>query len=80
MVTGELIDIERITISSERGRWKSTRKGNSLASYSTSRSVLRGLGGRNLARLPGATELWNYPRINVHDLQKLTFATPKPCS
>ncbi len=28
---------------SERGRWKSARKGNSLAAYSTACSVLRGL-------------------------------------
>jgi insertion element IS1 protein InsB len=40
--TGELIDIERVTISSERGRWKSTQEGNSLAAYSTARPVLNG--------------------------------------
>src|SRR5712691_8398285 len=39
--TGELIDIERVTISSEGDRWKSTRWGNSLAAYPTSRPVLR---------------------------------------
>ena len=39
--TGELIDIERVTISSEGDRWKSTFWGNSLAVYPTSRSVLR---------------------------------------
>src|SRR6266705_2466059 len=39
--TGELIDIERVTISSEGDRWKSTRWGNSLAVYPTSRPVLR---------------------------------------
>ena len=39
--TGELIDIERVTISSEGGRWKSTHRGNSLAAYPTSRPVLR---------------------------------------
>ena len=33
--TGELIDIERVTISSEGGRWKSTHRGNSLAAYPT---------------------------------------------
>jgi len=49
--TGELIDIERVTISSERGRWKSTREGNSLTAYSTSRPVLRRGGERNLASL-----------------------------
>ena len=40
--TGELIDIERVTISSEGGRWKSTHRGNSLAAYPTSRTVLNG--------------------------------------
>ncbi len=40
--TGELIDTERVTISSEGGRWKSTRKGNSLAAYPTSSTVLNG--------------------------------------
>ena len=39
--TGELIDIERVTISSEGGRWKSTHRGNSLAAYPTSRPVVR---------------------------------------
>ena len=38
--TGELIDIERVTISSEGDRWKSTCKGNSLAVYPTSSPVL----------------------------------------
>src|SRR5215813_1915388 len=38
--TGELIDIERVTISLEGGRWKSTRWGNSLAAYPTSSPVL----------------------------------------
>ena len=49
--TGELIDIERVTISSEGDRWKSTRWGNSLAVYPTSRPVLRRGGERNLASL-----------------------------
>jgi hypothetical protein len=40
--TGELIDIERVTISSEGGRWKSTHRGNSLAAYPTARTVLNG--------------------------------------
>ena len=40
--TGELIDIERVTISLEGGRWKSTRLGNSLAAYPTARPVLNG--------------------------------------
>ena len=40
--TGELIDTETVTISSEGGRWKSTRWGNSLAAYPTARPVLNG--------------------------------------
>jgi hypothetical protein len=32
---------------SERGRWKSTHPGNSLAAYSTSRWVLREAGGES---------------------------------
>jgi hypothetical protein len=55
--TGELIDIERVTISSEGDRWKSTRGGNSLAVYPTSRAVLRGLSGSNPARLPGGVRV-----------------------
>ena len=50
--TGELLDIERVTISSERGGWKSACPGNSLAAYSTSRPVLRGPGGSNTSPLP----------------------------
>src|SRR6266852_3950997 len=49
--TGELIDIERVMISSEGDRWKSTHRGNSLAVYPTSRSVLRRGGESNLASL-----------------------------
>src|SRR6266699_2620526 len=40
--TGELIDIERVTISLEGGRWKSIRLGNSLAAYPTARTVREG--------------------------------------
>src|SRR5437660_176061 len=40
--TGELMDTERVTISSEGGRWKSTHRGNSLAAYPTSRTGLTG--------------------------------------
>src|SRR5215510_10365844 len=49
--TGELIDIERVTISSEGDHWKSTCKGNSLVAYPTSRPVLRRGGESNLASL-----------------------------
>ncbi len=40
--TGELLEIERLTSSLERGHWKSTREGNSLVAYSTSRTGLTG--------------------------------------
>ena len=40
--TGELLEIERLTSSLERGHWKSTREGNSLVAYSTARPVLNG--------------------------------------
>src|SRR5262249_28129856 len=39
-VTGEPRDTETVKRGSERGRWKSTHQGNSLASYSTSSPVL----------------------------------------
>ena len=42
--TGELLEIERLTSSLERGHWKSTREGNSLVAYSTARTVRRGAG------------------------------------
>src|SRR5262249_18491617 len=45
MTTGELTEIERLTVSSERGGWKSAHRGNSLAAYSTSRTVLRAAEG-----------------------------------
>jgi hypothetical protein len=48
--TGELIDIERVTISSEGGRWKSTHRGNSLAAYSTACTVLTGGLGKRAVR------------------------------
>ena len=38
--TGELLEIERLTSSLERGHGKSTRQGNSLVAYSTSRPVV----------------------------------------
>ena len=40
--TGELLDIERVTSSSEGGRWKSTHRGNSLAAYPTASTVRGG--------------------------------------
>src|SRR5262245_49036768 len=51
--TGELIDIERVTISSEGDHWKSTRWGNSLVVYPTSRPVLRRGAGSNPGSLAG---------------------------
>jgi len=41
--TGELLEIERLTSSLERGHGKSTREGNSLVAYSTARPVRGGL-------------------------------------
>ena len=41
-----------VTRGSGRRRWKSTRNGNSLASYSTSSPVLRGRSGRKPRDLP----------------------------
>ena len=38
--TGELLEIERLTSSLERGHGKSTREGNSLVAYSTASPVL----------------------------------------
>src|SRR5215470_4545500 len=35
VVTGERLEIERLTSRSEEGRWKSTHRGNSLAAYPT---------------------------------------------
>jgi hypothetical protein len=42
VTTGELTEIERLTVSSERGGWKSAHRGNSLAAYSTARPVRKG--------------------------------------
>src|SRR5262245_61087388 len=42
--TGELIDAETVTISSERGGWKSACQGNSLAAYSPLMSSSEGGG------------------------------------
>jgi len=39
--TGALTEIERLTVSSEGGGWKSAYRGNSLAAYPTSRTVLQ---------------------------------------
>ena len=47
VATGELTEIERLPVSSERGRWKSTHTGNSLAAYPTA-STVRGALERNL--------------------------------
>src|SRR6266852_9855238 len=53
LLTGELLDIERVPSSSERGRWKSACQGNSLAAYSISRTDLRGGGDGDILALPG---------------------------
>src|SRR5262249_10134631 len=52
--TGERLEIEILTSRSERGRWKSTRQGNSLTAYSTVSPVLNGEDeetGRKVLRL-----------------------------
>ena len=54
---GELLDIERVTSSSERGGWKSAYRGNSPAAYSTSHTVLRGRGDSNVSLLPDMAAL-----------------------
>ncbi len=53
-ITGKPLEIERLTSGLEGGRWKSapTCRSNSLAAYPTARTVLRGPGGGNTARLP----------------------------
>ena len=73
-VTGEPRDTETVTRGSERGRWKSTHQGNSLASYSTSRAVLRGLGGSNPAWLPGSRSgnLRLYPEPANPDFRRVS--------
>ena len=45
VTTGELTEIERFMVSSERGGWKSAHRGNSLAAYSTARTVVEPSGG-----------------------------------
>src|SRR5215475_7443932 len=40
VVTGERLEIERLTSRSEEGRWKSTHRGNSLAAYPTASPVV----------------------------------------
>jgi hypothetical protein len=67
--TGELIDIERVTISLEGGRWKSTHRGNSLAAYPTARPVLRGGGGSDITSLPNPLPSWSVPSSPRHALR-----------
>ena len=60
VVAGEPRETETLIRGSERGRWKSTCQGNSLAAYSTLRAVRKGAIGkvpvRQLAgRLPYRT-------------------------
>src|SRR5215470_879202 len=73
--TGELIDIERVTISSERGRWKSTSEGNSLAAYSTSRPVLRRGDGSNPGSLAGDERQHREDRLHEHPILPLPALT-----
>jgi hypothetical protein len=58
LVTGEPRETETLTRGSERGRWKSTHQGNSLAAYSTARTVTTGGRGKHsLAVRPVPTQL-----------------------
>ncbi len=51
-ITGEPRDTETVTRGSEGGDWKSTRPGNSLVAYPTSRPVRRGAVGKGVGRSP----------------------------
>src|SRR5262249_28660660 len=73
--TGELIDIERVTISSEGGRWKSTHRGNSLAAYPTSRPVLRRGAGSNPGPLAGDQRQHREHCLDEHAILPLTALT-----
>jgi len=44
LTAGELLDIERVTSSSEGDSWKSAREGNSLAAYPTHAGIRAGRG------------------------------------
>ena len=65
--TGELIDIERVTISSEGDHWKSTRRGNSLVVYPTSSPVLNGEVAETdrKALRRDLTQRWRYARLRL---------------
>jgi hypothetical protein len=63
VTAGELLDIERVTSSSERGGWKrAVHFSTSLAAYSTSCTVLRGRGDGNAALLPGPADALRAPQ------------------
>jgi len=55
-VTGELIDTETVTISSEGGRWKVPMEVPRLAAYLTACVVRRGERSRKAPDLPGAAK------------------------
>lgn len=63
MTTGELLDTERVTSSSERGSWKSVGSDNSLAAYSTHAGI-RAAGGR-ITVLPTATPVNSCAMIRI---------------
>ena len=65
-VTGERLEIERLTSRSEEGRWKSTHRGNSLAAYPTSRPVLRRGDGSNPGSLAGDQRQHREHRLDEH--------------
>jgi hypothetical protein len=78
VVTGERLEIERLTSRSEEGRWKSTHRGNSLAAYPTSRTGLTGGMRKRTARqralsLPnGNVEISTYRDVKA-SLRPLCF-------
>src|SRR5262249_6061128 len=89
VVTGERLEIERLTSRSEEGRWKSTHQGNSLAAYPTASPVLNAGDGetcpqgnapcpyaaRSTAAVSRARSLC--PRLSV-GVSSGTWATPQP--
>jgi hypothetical protein len=82
--TGELLDIERVTSSSEGGRWKSTHRGNSLAAYPTARTVTTGGMGRHSTAVRPVPTHWdakrcrplNRGRMGALDSERLHPSTP----
>src|SRR5262249_20786136 len=83
VVTGERLEIERLTSRSEEGRWKSTHRGNSLAAYPTACPCGWELGGMPLLR--GSMDavlrpiFWSLPRARRSTLRPRVAADNQPC-